>query len=186
LPYLDSKNEYIHQAVPAAVLDAEVPTIILDEENTVGFLKDKITELETLSFAHGLPILAREPDGRGLGQNYRMEGYISVRDLSIGLAAVKDAEDSMPCAFRTPSAAAQGNAPTGVIDLGYLTDMAPITVSVRSPMELLHELFVKLGVRYLVVVDERGLYCGVIDKNRLGDEFLPSVWMQCRIDMLVC
>jgi chloride channel 3/4/5 len=164
LPYLDSKNEYIHQTAPAAVLDADAPTIILDEENTVGTLKDKITEVETVSCADGLPILAREPDGRGL----RMEGYISVRDLSIGLAAVKDADDSMPCTFRTPWAPSQrlGSTPGGVIDLGYLTDMAPITVSVRSPMELLQELFVKLGVRYLIVVDERGLYRGVIEKNR--------------------
>lgn len=27
-------------------------------------------------------------------------------------------------------------------------------------------MFTKLGVRYLVVVDERGLYRGVIEKNR--------------------
>ncbi|GAA6058723.1 hypothetical protein JCM10212_003411 [Sporobolomyces blumeae] len=52
------------------------------------------------------------------------------------------------------------------LDLGWLVDSAPIVVNVRSPMELLHEMFSKLGVRYLVVIDERGLYRGVIEKNR--------------------
>ena len=52
------------------------------------------------------------------------------------------------------------------LELGYLTDRAPVTVSVRAPMQLLHQLFVKLGVRYLAVQDDRGCYVGTIEKNR--------------------
>ena len=52
------------------------------------------------------------------------------------------------------------------LELGYLTDRAPVTVSARAPMQLLHQLFVKLGVRYLAVQDDRGCYVGTIEKNR--------------------
>lgn len=30
----------------------------------------------------------------------------------------------------------------------------------------LQQLFIKLGVRYLAVLDERGCYLGIIEKNR--------------------
>jgi chloride channel 3/4/5 len=171
LPYLDSKNEYIHHAAPASVLDADVPTIVLDEENTIGSLKEKIVELQN---AHGFPILARDHDGHGDG-GARLMGYISARDLSSGLQAAlasesSVADDSTTCVFRSGTIREEeeeeGARGGRVVDLSYLIDVAPITVNIRSPMELLQELFVKLGVRYLVVVDERGMYRGVIEKNR--------------------
>ena len=39
----------------------------------------------------------------------------------------------------------------GLYELGLLTDQAPLTVSINSPIELVHEMFVKLGVRYLIM-----------------------------------
>ncbi|KAE8220501.1 hypothetical protein CF319_g5988 [Tilletia indica] len=51
-------------------------------------------------------------------------------------------------------------------DLSLYVDKAPITVQTHSPLELVHQYFTRLGVRYLIVVDERGLYRGVIFKKR--------------------
>lgn len=42
----------------------------------------------------------------------------------------------------------------------------PITVQTHSPLELVHQYFVRLGVRYLIVNDEKGYYRGVIFKKR--------------------
>lgn len=43
---------------------------------------------------------------------------------------------------------------------------SPITVNTYSPLELVHSYFVRFGVRYLVVLDARGLLKGVIFKKR--------------------
>ena len=51
-------------------------------------------------------------------------------------------------------------------DLSRYVDKAPITVMTHSPLELVHQYFTKLGVRYLIVNDEKGHYRGVIFKKR--------------------
>ncbi|KAK0552634.1 hypothetical protein OC846_002807 [Tilletia horrida] len=51
-------------------------------------------------------------------------------------------------------------------DLSLYVDKAPITVQTHSPLELVHQYFTRLGVRYLIVVDERGYYRGIIFKKR--------------------
>lgn len=51
-------------------------------------------------------------------------------------------------------------------DLSIFVDRAPITLSTSSPLELVHQLFVKLGVRYIVVVNADGTLKGVIFKKR--------------------
>lgn len=47
-----------------------------------------------------------------------------------------------------------------------LIKQAPITVQPHSPLELVQQLFVKLGARQLLVVDNRGVFRGIITKKR--------------------
>ncbi|GAA5887484.1 hypothetical protein JCM5296_002589 [Sporobolomyces johnsonii] len=192
LPYLDAKQEYIHASTPGDVLDADVPTISLDADNTVASLRRQLADLYTAGSASGFPIVAQE-DASAPGQQ-RMYAYVASKELEHGLALARarGLADSTPCTFRVASALRLGGggggqgaegartggswlpsgavtpsgAEHGEVDLSWLVDSAPIVVNLRSPMELLHEMFSKLGVRYLVVVDERGLYRGVIEKNR--------------------
>ncbi|GAA5971664.1 hypothetical protein JCM21900_003889 [Sporobolomyces salmonicolor] len=191
LPYLDAKQEYIHASTPGDVLDADVPTISLDADNTVASLRRQLADLYTAGSASGFPIVAQEDGSASAGQ--RMFAYVASKELEHGLALARarGLADTTPCTFRVASAlrlgggggpggdgtrrggsALQSGAVTpsgaerGTVDLSWLVDSAPIVVNLRSPMELLHEMFSKLGVRYLVVVDERGLYRGVIEKNR--------------------
>lgn len=42
---------------------------------------------------------------------------------------------------------------------------APITVQIYSPLELVQQLFVKLGSRQLLVVDSRGVFKGMVTKK---------------------
>ncbi|GAA5977293.1 hypothetical protein JCM5350_002419 [Sporobolomyces pararoseus] len=186
LPYLDAKAEYIHAATPSEVLDSEVPHISLDISNTVTSLRQQLVDLYQEGRASGFPILGREEHPGS--SSTRMYGYIASKELEHGLALArtrglpdhtvvnfKIAQDLRSgraaglgmSGLLTP-AAGPGHSENGEneLDFGWLVDSAPIVVNVRSPMELLHEMFSKLGVRYLVVVDERGLYRGVIEKNR--------------------
>ncbi|GFZ49454.1 Probable chloride channel protein UM03490-D [Saitozyma sp. JCM 24511] len=50
-------------------------------------------------------------------------------------------------------------------DMSRYIDRAPITVQVQSPLELVQQLFVKLGARQLLVVDARGVYRGMVTKK---------------------
>ncbi|SCZ90228.1 BZ3500_MvSof-1268-A1-R1_Chr1-3g01854 [Microbotryum saponariae] len=169
LPYLDAKLEYIHESTPGDILASDTPVISLDEDNTFGSLRSKLASLYEQGVGGGFPIVASEEGG---GQ--RMYGYLASKELEFGLvrSSLTFSSPTTPCTFRVASASRQGISlqasrvatPAGC-DFSWLVDMAPITVSLRSPMELVHELFVKLGVRYVVVVDDKGLYKGVIEKN---------------------
>ncbi|GAA6035182.1 hypothetical protein JCM8097_006407 [Rhodosporidiobolus ruineniae] len=187
LPYLDAKTEYIHESTPSDILDADAPTISLDADNTVASLRAQLAALYASGSASGFPLVALtrdEPSAVGR----RLYGYIASKELEHGLAlaAARGLPDSAPLTFRAASAAAKGVPVSGMasrarsgavtpllsaageegMDLGWLTDSAPIVVNVRSPMELVHEMFIKLGIRYVIVVDERGIYLGSLDKLR--------------------
>jgi chloride channel 3/4/5 len=43
---------------------------------------------------------------------------------------------------------------------------APLTIQLHSPLELVQQLFVKLGVRSLICLNEQGHYVGMISKAR--------------------
>ncbi|SNX85868.1 related to chloride channel protein [Melanopsichium pennsylvanicum] len=113
---------------------------------------------------------------------YQMVGYIAASELEHALSrairthSVMEVE-STRCSFKNlPFVRAEYEGEAGVrdsviftqndpLDLSRYVDKAPITVQVHSPLELVHQYFTRLGVRYLIVVDERGLYRGVIFKK---------------------
>ena len=46
-----------------------------------------------------------------------------------------------------------------------LAFQAPILVQTHSPLELVQQLFVKLGARQVLVVDSKGIYRGMVTKK---------------------
>lgn len=115
-------------------------------------------------------------------ESYKMVGYIAASELEHALArAVRADPDVQPentrCSFKNiPFVRAEHEGEAGVRDSVFFTasdpcdlsryvDKAPITVQIHSPLELVHQYFTRLGVRYLIVVDEKGLYRGVIFKK---------------------
>ncbi|GAA5834523.1 hypothetical protein JCM9279_004343 [Rhodotorula babjevae] len=166
LPYLDAKTEYIHESTPGDILDADAPTISLVETNTLASLHAKLAAMYASGTASGFPLVA--PDGDDGPE--RMYAYVASKELEHGIARARarGLPETTRCGFGAAEALARVDVVRGrnVVDLGWLVDQAPLTINARSPMELLHEMFVKLGIRYAVAVDERGLYLGVIEKNR--------------------
>ncbi|SPO46984.1 related to chloride channel protein [Moesziomyces antarcticus] len=118
----------------------------------------------------------------GSDSAYQMVGYIAASELEHALTrAVRADVDMRPevtrCSFNNiPFVRAENEGEANVrdsvlftasdpLDLSRYVDKAPITVQIHSPLELVHQYFTRLGVRYLIVVDERGLYRGVIFKK---------------------
>lgn len=46
-----------------------------------------------------------------------------------------------------------------------LTSQAPVALDIRSPMDLVYECFVKLGLRYICVLSD-GRYVGMVRISR--------------------
>jgi chloride channel 3/4/5 len=175
LPYLDSKHEYLWgnlQINDVTSRDAEI--IKLDQKNTVKSLRAQLLSL-TWSGADdsGFPILRRDVnDDDGM----RMVGYIGSNELEHALSLVPDdVEDEIR--FHTTYSHALASSsisslqefgqgmPLDPFDFTPYMDKAPLILANNSPMELLHQIFVKLGARYVVIMDTDGLYEGVIDKK---------------------
>ncbi|CCO29034.1 H(+)/Cl(-) exchange transporter 3 AltName: Full=Chloride channel protein 3 [Rhizoctonia solani AG-1 IB] len=172
LPYLDYKHEYLWGALQVSdVTDRKVETIVVEEDNTVRALRDKLlVAVHDGNGDGGIPILQREDAG------YRMVGYIGTSELEHALTILADAPDEA-CKFHaavppqpdfgTSSISSLYDTPGQLdpFDLTIYMDQAPLTVPAHAPLELVHQLFTKLGARYVVVTNKDGMYEGVIDKT---------------------
>ncbi|KAH0382259.1 hypothetical protein KCU89_g17533, partial [Aureobasidium melanogenum] len=94
--------------------------------------------------------------------NHILQGYLAEGELSFGLRELgglypKDTEVRL-----------LGNAEEGEFDLSTFVDRTPMVVCAKAPMEYAVELFGKLGLRHLMVIEEgTGKLLGVIIKKRL-------------------
>ncbi|KAI0084872.1 chloride channel [Irpex rosettiformis] len=175
LPYLDPKHDYIwvdHHM--SDVTDRDVDIIRTDELNDVKCLRDKLQKLvDSGNDDSGFPVV------REAGEGLRLVGYIGANELEHALTIVADSPDQA-ITFRSvdpyghvPSTSEVSAGESGSImggdidpfDFSYYMDRAPLTVQSNSPLELVQQLFTKLGSRYVVVTDTDGLYEGVIDKK---------------------
>ncbi|KAL4078358.1 chloride channel [Scleroderma yunnanense] len=176
LPYLDAKHEYLWADFSIGdVTDRDVDTISLNQPNTVKSLRDQLQSL--LNAGHddgGFPILRANGD-RG---RMRMVGFIGANELKHALAMVADELDG-EVRFETTYAfmgrdmtasfsswAENGQRPEeDPLDFSVYMDEAPLTIQSNSPLPLVHQFFVKLGARYVIVTNTNGDYEGVIDKK---------------------
>lgn len=115
----------------------------------------------------GLPIL----------KNGVLVGLIPAPDLEFALDRLDD-EDNALCLMSTQVDWAAGREnghelneesddPT---DFTPFIDPAPVSLDVHSPMDLVYEIFVKLGLRYMCVLRD-GMYAGMVSLHSLQPTF---------------
>jgi chloride channel 3/4/5 len=171
-PFLDNKREYLHTKNVVDVLESNLEIICINEENTISTVKEKINRQADYGYADGgFPII----DGKHL------VGYIAVNDIEYVLDECPLPGNSQCLLRRNKPVSEQNPEPTSferdspvpdyivndsMLDLTPFMDQAPLSVPLNASMEVVLELFIKLGVRYLCVVDN-GHYVGVIHKKRL-------------------
>ncbi|KAJ7579113.1 chloride channel [Mycena floridula] len=174
LPYLDSKHEYLwgnFHISDVTVRDAQC--IRLDHHNTVGTLRDQLQSLlASGNDDGGFPILRKDDDG------LRMVGYVGSNELEHALSiSAYEADEPVHfhsvyerSSFASSSISSLLEADTerlghDPLDFSIYMDQAPLTVQSNAPLEMVHQFFVKLGARYVVIMDSDGFYEGVIDKK---------------------
>lgn len=175
LPYLDSKHEYLWGNLQIAdVIARDVEVIQLDKKNTVRSLRDQLLKL--MASGHddsGFPILRKDSTDV---DDMRLVGYIGTNELEHALSIVADhgdddvhfhtayTHDLTSSSISSVLENTDGNT-RDPFDFTPYMDQAPLTIQSNSPMELLHQFFVKLGARYVIITDSDGYYEGIIDKK---------------------
>ncbi|RKP26431.1 chloride channel [Syncephalis pseudoplumigaleata] len=158
-PYLDNKKDYIRVGSTAEVMERGFEVIDVDHPNTVAELTDKLDRLVRNGYPDGgFPIVERDVP----------IGYIAVPELHHALSKVKHKGGHVRCYFKRigGGTGTNGQVQDKLNDFTAYMDRAPLSVSQSASMELVMEMFAKLGVRYLCVV-RHGRYVGMIHKKRL-------------------
>ncbi|KZT42536.1 clc channel [Sistotremastrum suecicum HHB10207 ss-3] len=172
LPYLDSKHQHLWGDLEVIdATDQHVPVIHADQENTVESLNELLQSvLASGEEDVGFPVIRESSDGP------RVVGYLGANELEHALSLAADDEygnvrfRSMG-EVRRPSRSSPRSSvydtPVGPdrLDFTLYMDQAPLTVQTHSPLELVQQMFVKLGARYIMVTRGDGTYEGVIEKK---------------------
>ncbi|KAG2178631.1 hypothetical protein INT44_001784 [Umbelopsis vinacea] len=181
-PYLESKREYIHKT-GVSELTEYLETIDVEKPTTVNDLRKATERLEALGYAEdgGFPIVTEE---------YTLVGYIACSELLHAIDVVTKrtpdgGEGNIKCNFKRTTSDEFSSTPMTLStsgsaiftengtelqklgDFSQYVDQAPLTVNQHASVELVMELFIKLGVRYVCVTNPSGKYQGIIHKRRL-------------------
>lgn len=156
---VQAENEVIERLIPPKQTMIEI-TVDVPKDNMVSrkILEQKLDQLKSRGLMDA---------GLVLVQDGLLQGYISEGELDFGLNELGKVWDAL-CKVRL-----LGDPQEGEFDLSMFIDRTPLTICAKAPMEYAVEMFGKLGLRYLCVVEEgTGRLVGVILKKRL------VVWLE--------
>ncbi|KAL8703848.1 MAG: hypothetical protein Q9201_002976 [Fulgogasparrea decipioides] len=162
-PFLDADHamnlvqrnqELVQQLIPPKQTMQDI-TVDVSKDNKVAkrILDQKLDKLKERGLMDA---------GLVLIQDGMLQGYVAEAELDFGLNSLGRQWEP------TSRVRLLGEAEDGDLDLSMFVDRTPLTICDKAPMEYLVEMFGKLGLRYLCVVEEgSGKLVGVVIKKRL-------------------
>ncbi|KAI3344026.1 chloride channel [Ustulina deusta] len=159
-PYLNNKHKPIFTGELADIVPRVRRERVIDITNSPLVPAPSLrAKLEILHKAGeldgGLPILR---DGI-------LVGLIPAPDLEYALDNLEDESSSLCLMVHIPSIDDEDDDSLDPTDFTRYIDPAPVTLDIKSPLELVHECFAKLGLRYICVL-KNGRYAGMTHKKR--------------------
>ncbi|XP_023370643.1 H(+)/Cl(-) exchange transporter 3 isoform X5 [Otolemur garnettii] len=161
-PFLDAKEEFTHTTLAADVMRPrrnDPPLAVLTQDNmTVDDIENMINETSY----NGFPVIMSK-------ESQRLVGFALRRDLTIAIESARKKQEgiigsSRVCfAQHTPSLPAESPRP---LKLRSILDMSPFTVTDHTPMEIVVDIFRKLGLRQCLVT-HNGIVLGIITKKNI-------------------
>ncbi|KAK8058972.1 chloride channel protein 3 [Apiospora phragmitis] len=160
-PFLDNKHKPIFTSDLADIVPRVRSHRVVDITNSplvpASSLRAKLETLHrTGELDGGLPIL----------RNGVLVGLIPAPDLEYALDQLEDESTSLCLMADIPTIDddddEEGRDPTNFTP--YI-DPAPVALDIKSPMDLVYECFVKLGLRYICVLKD-GRYAGMTHKKQ--------------------
>ncbi|OZJ04144.1 hypothetical protein BZG36_02843 [Bifiguratus adelaidae] len=193
-PYLDKGKDYLEVTSIGNMVE-QLDVIDINEDNTVAALRAKLDHMRSIGYAEdgGLPIVDENNVLVGYIACTELEHAVnqvcrrieleegdkwSIMQGNGGDSQIRDACENRHCSFKRSFGSASLDQSdisehlteypvTMLTDFSQYVDQAPLTVNELASMELVLELFVKMGVRYVCVTNAEGRYSGVIHKRRL-------------------
>ncbi|KAL2129420.1 hypothetical protein VTI74DRAFT_7814 [Chaetomium olivicolor] len=158
-PYLNNKHKPIFTSDLADIVPRVRKERIIDITNSPVVPAPSLrTKLELLHRAGeldgGLPIIR---DGI-------LVGLIPAPDLEYALDNLRDEAGSLCLMAPVPRIDDSDDGGVDPTDFTPYIDPAPVALDIRSPMDLVYECFVKLGLRYICVLRD-GRYAGMTHKK---------------------
>ena len=158
LKLVQTENELVERLIPPKQTMLEI-TVDVPKDNMVSrfLLEQKLDQLKSRGLMDA---------GLVLVQDGLLQGYIAEGELDFGLNEVGKMYDAHRVRLL-------GDAQEGEFDMSMFVDRTPLTICSKAPMEYAVEMFGKLGLRYLCVLEEgTGKLVGVVLKKRL------VVWLE--------
>jgi chloride channel 3/4/5 len=156
-PYLDHKKTQLITASLDTAMEVSVPIMQMDKEYTFYELELKLEDLK-LRFPNGdggFPVLTGDDI---------LKGYIGISDLEHALYIIqKNRIDWEYLPIVIPHLYTSDRE---VFDISSWMDRSPVMVTSDCSLELVLELFMKLGIKTLMIVDS-GKFAGLLHKKQL-------------------
>ncbi|KAI4126068.1 MAG: hypothetical protein LQ338_003956 [Usnochroma carphineum] len=162
-PFLDADHAMYLVQRSQELVERLVPPRQTMQDITVDVPKDnKVTKMILEEKLDKLKERGLMDAGLVLVQDGMLQGYLAEGELDFGLNNLGRHSDS------TSRVRLLGDAEDGDLSLALFVDRTPLTICAKAPMEYLVEMFGKLGLRYICVVEEgSGRLVGVVIKKRL-------------------
>ncbi|KAJ3129249.1 hypothetical protein HK100_008746 [Physocladia obscura] len=170
-PYLDHKSEHhpprgtIRPVASAADVSESSSDFQANHEYTWEEVGEKLNSMTSI-----------DDSGFAVLEGQKLVGYIAYQELKYAAAAAQKTNSfNSTCFFRHSDSDSDDQQQqqqskdfsSECTDLTAWMDQAPLTVSSRASMDLVVELFMKLGCKVVCVVDTGGRFNGVLTKKRV-------------------
>ena len=153
---LERQGPYLVEELipPQQTMDEITLTVPIDGKVSITVLQSKLWQLQERGLMDAGLVLVNE---EGI-----MQGYFAQGELEL---ALNNAEQVHPDDM---SVKLFNDANDQELDISRFIDRTPLSISAKAPLEYAVEMFGKLGLRYLMVIeDESGRLIGVIIRKRL-------------------
>ncbi|GAB7350936.1 hypothetical protein MBLNU459_g1445t2 [Dothideomycetes sp. NU459] len=153
--FVQRQNELVEELIPPEqTMDEITVNVPLSNKVPRKVLEEKLAQLERRGLMDAGLVLVQNG---GILQGYIAEGELEFGLNTLGQIYSDDAEVRL-----------LGDADDGEFNLSSFVDRTPMTVCAKAPMEYAAEMFGKLGLRHLMVLEEgTGKLVGVIIKKRM-------------------
>lgn len=160
-PFLDNKHKPIFTGELADIVSRVRRERVIDISSSPLVPATSLrTKLEILHQAGeldgGLPIIRDEI----------LVGLIPAPDLEFALDNLENEGSDLCLMAQVPSIDDSDDGHVDKTDFTPYIDPAPVALDIRSPLDLVYELFVKLGLRYICVLRD-GRYAGMVSRPSL-------------------
>ena len=155
-PYLDNKHKPMFTGELADIVPRVRRERVIDITNSplvpATSLRAKLDLLHKAGeLDGGLPILRDDV----------LVGLIPAPDLEYALDNLNDESSSLCLMVHIPNIDDEDADSPDPTDFTQYIDPAPVALDIKSPLELVHECFAKLGLRYICVL-KNGRYAGMV------------------------